>query len=243
MSLLNEAAKSWKHPLTDELVKVSTIMCGKDNVKFVPFEAVKITRKRANELITSTFKNRKDFYKRLSATTPNFKGCVGSYSGLKYELVKIPFRYIEEFMMVLGIMYNTIRKGSYPILKSELSGVSDSLKANIHLTPKLRAFFFKGIENFDQKYLTKFSYEMYKLPSKDINAFIVAVYMSLEKSRVISNLFALSYEYLMVERRDDIVLNTCYKEKSRYKFKFDSFYWSRDVFDKVIKIKTPSPKK
>ena len=216
MSLLNEASKNWKHPLTDELVKVCTVLCGVCGV--IPFKTLELTRKRANELINSTFKTRKDFYKRLSATTPNFKGCVSTYSGLKYELVKIPFRYIEEFVMVLGAIYNTIRKESCPILQSELSDVTKSL-STIKLSPKMRAFFFKGIVNFDQKCLTKFSYELYKLPSKDINEFLLSLYTAMEQSRVILNLFALSYKYLMVEKRDDIVLETCYGERStKYKF-------------------------
>lgn len=242
MSLLNEASKSWKHPLTDELIKVCTFVCGLDNFKNVPFKTLELTRNKAGDLINSTFNKRKDFYSRSSKTNTQFKGCVSTYSGMEYELVKIRFRYVEEFMMVLGIMYNTIRKGSYPILKSEMSDVTKSL-STIKLSPKMRAFFSKGIENFDQKYLTKFAYEMYTSHKKDINQFVIDVYIALEHSRAIANLFALSYEYLMVEKRDDIVFNTCYKTKNIYKFTFDSFYWSKDAFEKIIKTKTPSPRR
>ena len=242
MSLLNEAAQKRTHPLRSEIGSVCTALCGKYNYKVIPSESLRLTRKKAGDLINSTFNKRKDFYSRSSKTSTQFKGCVSTYSGMEYELVKIRFRYVEEFMMVLGLMYNTIRKGTYPILKSELVGVTSSL-STVKLTPKMRAFFSKGIENFDQKCLTKFAYEMYTSHKKDINQFVIDVYVALEHSRVIANLFALSYEHLMIEKRDDIVFNTCYKTKNIYKFTFDSFYWSKEAFEKVIKTKTPSPRR
>ena len=242
MSLLNEASKSWKHPLTDELRGICTVLCGEKNFKVIPYEALRLTRTRANEFIDETLQRRKQYYK--TSVIPQFKGCVKTYSGLEYELIKIPFRYIEEFLMVFGLMFHTIKKGSsYPILKHELSKCIESLAA-AKLTPKMRELFSLGLERFDQTYLTKFSYELYKLPSKDIKQFLLTVQTALQQSRVLLNLFALSYKYLMVEKRDDIVLHTCYGDYSkRYKFKFDAFYWSKAAFVKVIKTKTPSPQK
>ena len=244
MSLLNEADKNRKHPLRKELNGICKILYGSSDgdAGYIPYKILDFSRKRANELLNATLKRRKQYYK--TSVVPQFKGCVKTYSGLEYELIKIPFRYIEEFLMVFGLMFHTIKKSSsYPILKHELSKCIELL-ATVKLTPRMRDLLSLGIERFDQTYLTKFSYDLYKLPSRDINEFLLSLYTAMEQSRVILNLFTLSYEYLMVEKRNDIVLETCYGERStKYKFKFDAFYWSKAAFVKVIKTKTPSPQK
>ena len=242
MSLLNEAYKNWDHPLRKELRGICTVLCGEKNFKVIPSQSLRLTRTQANDFIDETLQRRKQYYK--TSVIPQFKGCTKTYSGLEYELIKIPFRYIEEFLMVFGLMFHTIKKGSsYPILKNELSKCIEPL-ATAKLTPRMRDLLSLGIERFDQTYLTKFSYDLYKLSSKDIKQFLLTVQTALQQSKILLNLFALSYKYLMVEKRDDIVLHTCYGNYSkRYKFKFDAFYWSKAAFVKVIKTKTPSPQK
>ena len=194
---------------------------------------IRASKDRIRERFQKTFASRKRYYS--SSPLVSFYPC-SKYGNFVYKPVKIPFRYIEEIVMVFSLIVTSIEKNprKYSILYKECKKVFDGLATLKLLPTQLQSLFRTGTSKFDQKKLTKFSYELGK--SGEVPFFFKTFISSLEKSQVMMNLFTLVYEYLMSTSRDMIVEDVCAPAHTRYyKFTFDSFYWSKSAFESVVK--------
>ena len=245
-SIIKEATNNFNHPLRIELKKICTVLFGYlEKGGIIPIQAVRFTSDKSRKLLQETTKERREYYESTSYT--GFYPCDLKYA-IEYYPVNTPslkFRYIEEMLVVFSLMYKTIinDKETYPILYNEMRAVGEGLFGSVSLTPSMERLFVSGIKGFKEKYITKFSYLLGKKENKDIRKFIQTFFVKgLNSSRIILNIYALSYRYLMVDKRNHVVQDNCHKNRW-YKFTFDSFYWSREAFEKVIKTKTPSPRR
>ena len=216
--------------------------------EFISSEIFSYSDKKITEILTGVFTKRKAFYIRKPYS--DFHKC---HSTVQESPVRIPFRYIEEVLMVFSLLYSIIKdKKSYPILNPEMKKVMKYLKQHVHINtpinPTLTKVFIHSIKTFNQKLITKYSYIINRLPEEKLDTFFNVFFAALKESPVIRNLFILSYSYFMNDERNMIVLDACRLNTNRrraYKFDFDSFYWSRDIFLSVLatKYRSPTPKK
>ena len=203
----------------------------------ISYHIFSYTDTKITEILTKTFMKRKEYY--LQKPWSNFHTC---NIGGSNSPVRIPFRYIEEVLMVFSLLYSDLKdKKSYSVLNPEMKKVMKYLKQHVDvdtsINPNLTKVFINSIKTFNQKLITKCSYIINRLPEKKLDTFLNVFFTALKESKVIRNLFVLSYDYFINEERNMMVLDSCYlNDRSRraFKFEFDSYYWSRDILVAVL---------
>lgn len=239
------------HPVEKEVRELTRTMVngflhGRGNYIF--YHTFSHTDTEITDILKKTFDNRKKYY--LQKPWMNFHKC--NIAGTNSP-VRIPFRYIEEVLMVFSLLYSGLKgKKSYPILNIEIKKVMKYLKQHVDIntkeSPNATKIFTSALKTFNQKLLTKYSYYLNRLPEAKLNIFFNVFFAALKESKVVRNVFVLSYDYFINEERDSIVLDACYlndKDRRAFKFEFDSYYWTKDIFMSILATRyiSPTPKK
>ena len=232
--------------LGKQLVPICLCMFGYTTAG-VPVDVVSSSVEKTNTILKETLQKRKKYYKGSSmkvAHFHDFKRDGGQGPRDDYSPVKLPFRYVEEIFMMFSLVYTCIHKNYktsfivYPAMRRVMIQLKKIMKDGI--PEKLYNVFFDGVERFDQKQLTKLSYVLYGMGEDKVNTFLKALFDGLEYSRIIASLFAYSYKYCMIDKREEIVKRSGSTAVVRaYKFDFDTFYFSPDAFREVLNYKQP----
>ena len=234
--------------LANQLVPICMCMFGYDTAG-VPGGVVKSTPEKTHDLIKETVRERKKYYSGSSWETAQFHSLkFGKYQPPKgaYLPVRLPFRYVEEVLMMLALVrdcaYRHQQKALivWPVVRQTLVRMRVRLYYAGIVSKELVEILFDGIDRFDEKQLTKIAYIVYDMGEDVAKAFLKNLFSNLEESRIAASLFALSYKYLMVDKREELVKRADSTAVLRaYKFHFDTFYLSREKFMKVLEYKQP----
>ena len=233
--------------LKTQLRPICKCMFGYDTAG-VPVDVVYSTPEKTHDLIKETVRERKKYYSGSSWETAQFRSLkFGKYQPPKgaYLPVRLPFRYVEEIIMMLALVrdctYENREKALivWPVIRQTLLRMRKRLYYAGILSKELVGILFDGIERFDEKQLTKVAYIVYDMGEDVAKAFLKNLFSNLEESRIAASLFALSYKYLMVDKREELVKEHSVVHNRAYKFHFDTFYLSREKFMKVLEYKQP----
>ena len=234
--------------LKTQLRPICKCMFGYDTAG-VPVDVVYSTLEKTHDLIKETVRERKKYYSGSSWETAQFHSLeFGKYQPPKgaYLPVRLPFRYVEEIIMMLAL----VRDCTYENREKALIVWAVVRQVILHIRVRMSSggmpknlvdILFDGIKRFDEKQLTKVAYILYDMGEDVVKTFLKTLFTTLEESRIAASLFALSYKYLMVDKREELVKRADSTAVVRaYKFHFDTFYLSREKFMKVLEYKQPT---
>ena len=250
--ILREASalerKGKRSTLAQQIIPICKCMFGYDTAG-VPGHVVSSTSEKTHDLIKETVRERKKYYSGSSWETAQFHSLkFGKYQPPKgaYLPVRLPFRYVEEVLMMLALVRDCASRHRFkalivwPVVQKIFIRMRIRLYNAGIVSKELVGILFDGIDRFDEKQLTKVAYIVYDMGEDVAKAFLKNLFSNLEESRIAASLFALSYKYLMVDKREELVKRADSTAVLRaYKFHFDTFYLSREKFMKVLEYKQP----